>query len=1142
MAAPVITSESRALGQVQACTKPVAPQDDYSAFISDGWVSLVGGGVQVPIKILRDTGALDSFILESVLPFSSRTDTGGCVITLGMGMVPFSVPLHRLVLNCGLVQGEVSVGVRPQLPIGGLHMILGNDLAGDKVWADGQPNVVQPPTFPTVVEPSVTPLHLGDIFPACAVTRAASRDAQRMVEPEWLELPDSLLVDQSAGSQAELVAEQKADSSLMELFDQVVPASEVRDTAQCYFLLNGLLVRKWLSHGDASVGEPIFQVVVPTNCRNKVLQTSHGDVAGHLGVRKTYHRILQHFFWPRLKRDVALFVKTCHTCQITGKPNQVVKPAPLQPIPAIGQPFEHLIIDCVGPLPRSKSGHTYLLTVMCQVTRYPAAYPLRSITAKAVVGALTQFISVFGIPKVIQSDQGSNFTSHLFAQVLKQLHIKHNKSTAYHAQSQGALERFHQTLKSLLRAYCTELSGDWGGGLPWLLLAAREVIQESTGFSPNELVFGHKVRGPLAVLQDGCLPEDPPPNLKDYVSGFRLKLYRAGELAKQKLQKSQGKMKQRYDQRAEARQFNPGDRVLTLLPLVDSPFQAKYSGPFSVVRQVSDLNYLIETPGRRKSTRLCHVNLLKPYHTSESVSPLPKSSPAKPMLVSGPVLTSSMSELVVVEEEGLDIAPDDGLLRGRLKNSETLQDLNILVGHLNVVKCDELIKLINSYLSLFSDTPTQTHLIEHDIDVGVAEPIKQRFYRVSDEKRRQLDAEVQYMLDNDIAEPCSSNWASPCLLVKKADASLRPCTDYRKVNSITKPDLYPLPRMEDCIDMVGSATFVSKFDLLKGYWQVPLTKRARDISAFITPSGLYSYTVMPFGLRNAPATFQRLMNRVVSGLTGCAVYLDDVVVYSDTWEEHVQRIGALFDRLVWANLTVNLAKCEFARATVTYLGKVVGQGQVRPVEAKVMAVQKFPPPTTKKELMRFLGLVGYYRSFCKNFSSVVAPLTDLLKAKAEYIWSSMCQNAFDSVKALLCSAPVLAAPRFDQPFKLHVDASNVGVGAVLLQENAEGVECPVSFFSRKFNKHQYNYSVIEKEALALVWALQHFDVYVGSGLSPLTVFTDHNPLTFLKSLQNPNQRLMRWALFLQPYNLDIRHIKGTDNVMADALSRAPVDP
>lgn len=298
---------------------------------------------------------------------------------------------------------------------------------------------------------------------------------------------------------------------------------------------------------------------------------------------------------------------------------------------------------------------------------------------------------------------------------------------------------------------------------------------------------------------------------------------------------------------------------------------------------------------------------------------------------------------------------------------------------------------------LFSDIPTQTHLIEHDIDVGDAEPIQQRFYRVSAQKRTQLEEEVQYMLDNGLAEPCSSNWASPCLLVKKADSSLRLCTDYRKVNSLSKPDLYPLPRMEDCIDQVGSAKFVSKFDLLKGYWQVPLSKRAREIAAFITPFGLYSYIVMPFGLRNAPATFQRLMNRVVAGLNGCAVYLDDVVVFSDTWETHVQHIKALLDRLVWARLTINLAKCDFAKATVTYLGKVVGQGRVCPVQAKVCAIQQFPRPTNKKELMRFLGMVGYYRSFCKNISSVVTPLTDILKSKATFIWSSHCEKAFGGV-------------------------------------------------------------------------------------------------------------------------------------------------
>lgn len=176
-----------------------------------------------------------------------------------------------------------------------------------------------------------------------------------------------------------------------------------------------------------------------------------------------------------------------------------------------------------------------------------------------------------------------------------------------------------------------------------------------------------------------------------------------------------------------------------------------------------------------------------------------------------------------------------------------------------------------------------------------------------------------------------------------------------------------MPRVEDCVDQVGAAKYVSKFDRLKVYWQVPLTQRAKEISAFITPSGLYAYEVMGFGLRNAPATFQRLMNMVVNGLEGWAVYLDD------------------------GNLTINLAKCDFAKASVTYLGKVVGQGQVRPVDAKVAAVREFPVPSTKKELMRFLGLVGYYRCFCHNFYSIVAPLTDLLKAKSRFVWSASCQ-------------------------------------------------------------------------------------------------------------------------------------------------------
>lgn len=234
--------------------------------------------------------------------------------------------------------------------------------------------------------------------------------------------------------------------------------------------------------------------------------------------------------------------------------------------------------------------------------------------------------------------------------------------------------------------------------------------------------------------------------------------------------------------------------------------------------------------------------------------------------------------------------------------------------------------LISEFPKLFSDSPSRTHLIEHDIDVGDAKPIRQRFYRVSLDKQRHLESEIKYMVENNIAKPSYSSWASPCLLVGKSDGSYRFCTDYRKVNNVTKPDSFPLPRMEDCVDSVGSAKYVSKFDLLKGYWQVPLTARAQKIASFITPFELYSYSVMSFGLRNAPATFQRLMNGVTTGLDGCAVYLDFlyVVVYSDTWEQHLLRIRTLFERLVEARITVNLAKCEYAKATVTYLEKVVG--------------------------------------------------------------------------------------------------------------------------------------------------------------------------------------------------------------------------
>ena len=227
---------------------------------------------------------------------------------------------------------------------------------------------------------------------------------------------------------------------------------------------------------------------------------------------------------------------------------------------------------------------------------------------------------------------------------------------------------------------------------------------------------------------------------------------------------------------------------------------------------------------------------------------------------------------------------------------------------------------------------------------------------------------------------------SPSVLVPKPDGTLRFCTDFRKLNSLMKTDSFPLPRIEDCINRIGSVQYVSKFDLLKGYWQIPLTNRAKRLSAFATTDGLYQYCVMPFGMKNAPATFQRMINKLLRGVKGCEVYMDDVVIHSHGWEEHLARVRQVLTKFAQANLTVNLTKSKIGHAQVTFLGHVVGSGMVKLLNAKVQAVIDYPPPMAKKELMRFLGMAGYYRWFCCNFSVIAAPLTNLLKEGQDYVW------------------------------------------------------------------------------------------------------------------------------------------------------------
>lgn len=1091
----------------------------FEPFMSSGTVSF-DHAIKHPLKIARDTCGSQSLVLKSAVPGIEHSYTGE-KIYIGDFHGPLALPLAKVTLDCPLVKGEVKIAVwdHESLPIPNCDFLLCNDLAGGEVFPPLK-IIDSPLTYnPTEELESTKP----GLFPVCAVTRSQTRQAP---PPPSTPNPSTPSQVNQLFTEKVLYEAQKEDSTLSKLHAKIIPKDQITHYPSFYYQ-NDILMRVFKpSHlSDAATWAEVHQVVLPSNLRQPVMEIAHEAHAGHLGITKTCDRILSEFYWPGVKKDVASFVNTCHTCQVVGKPNQTIPTYPLQPIQVPSEPFTKIIIDVVGPLPKTKKGNQYILTILDPTTRYPEAFPLKNITSKSIVSKLTTMFTTFGIPQEIQSDRGSNFTSDLFKAVLTELGITQTLSTAYHPQSQGALERCHQTLKSLLRKFCHERNQEWDEALPYMLFAIRETPNESLGVSPFEMLYGRKVRGPLRLVKDKLLNTSSQKlvTVTKYLDHLKTTLLQVRAFASSNFKNAQQIMKTNYDTTATARTFQEGDQVLAFIPAPGSPLRARFSGPYEIIKKVSDTNYIIKTPDRRKSTQAVHINLIKLYKSRHPAQDSPAGQ-VKPICSFSNNARETEAECQVVRPETL--------------NSTILSDLETYLSSLSPSQALDVTTLINKYENVFGDHPQKCTLITHDVKLHPGtHPIRQAPYRLNPQKRHQMQKEVDYLLQQGLAVPSKSPWASPCLLVPKEGGQLRFCTDYRRVNTVTVPDAYPLPRVDDLIDEVGQAKFITKLDLLKGYYQIPLTEDAQQISAFITSFGLFHYLVAPFGMRNCPATFQRAMNNLTQGLGGVSVYIDDVLLFSSSWEEHLAQLAELLRRLQEARLTVKLAKSQFGVATVLYLGHEVGRGCVRPKTANVAAVLDYPIPTNKREIRRFLGMAGFYRRFCPNFAEVAAPLTNLTSGTVKYHWDQACQEAFTQLKNVLAQEPVLQAPDFTKPFALQTDASDIASGAVLLQER-NGILHPVAYHSAKFNCHQLRYSTIEKELLAIIQAVQKFACYINPGHQGLEIYTDHNPLTFLHRNKFTNQRLLRWSLLLQPYNVTLRHIKGSHNIIADALSRA----
>ena len=443
----------------------------------------------------------------------------------------------------------------------------------------------------------------------------------------------------------------------------------------------------------------------------------------------------------------------------------------------------------------------------------------------------------------------------------------------------------------------------------------------------------------------------------------------------------------------------------------------------------------------------------------------------------------------------------------------------------------------------------ETDLLEMEIDTGEACPKKQRPRRMPFAVRQEVSKQLRKMQETGVIRPSKSPWASPVVLVRKKDGSHRFCIDYRELNSVTKPDTFPLPRIEDLLDQLGQARYFSTLDLSSGFWQVRIHPDSREKTAFTVPQGLFEFTVMPFGLTNAPGVFQRLMQRVLMGLNPgdgpdfVSAYIDDVLIFSRTLEDHMRHLKMVMMRVIETGLKLKPVKCQFFRQEVDYLGhKITPQG-LRTSNKHVVAVQEFPTPTNLKEVRRFLGMASYYRRFIPLFAKVAQPLHALTRKDIPFEWTPQCREAFESLKMKLISAPVLSYPKFDSPFVVETDASIEGLGAVMSQQQADGKLHPVAYASRGLTPGERNYGITDLETLAVVWALSHFQSYLYG--QKVTVYTDHSAVRSVLQNPNANGKHARW--WTKVYgsgiaDLSIIYRPGKDNASADALSRCPQSP
>ncbi len=915
----------------------------------------------------------------------------------------------------------------------------------------------------------------------------------------------------SATPLGELVVEMESENELSRIAGEIGPVREGREKEEFLKELqeDGSL-KEWRELGDRKErgfrwkGKVLVRgmyitwdeyrdvIVLPKSYREKVKALGH-DKNGHLGADKVAKMVGRYFAWPGMARELIRYCRSCEKCQVRSKYRP--RRAPVVERPILAEPFESVAIDLVGPLPKGKGGNRYILTYICLATRWPEAVPLRSITAKAVMDGLWSIFSRTSVPEKILTDQGSQFCGKVMTQLCEQLGIDKVRTSPYHPETNGAVERMHGTMKSVLGKSIDE-GLDWVGQLCFVLFVLRQMPHADSGYSPFDMVYGFRVRTPLDALYHGLYEvEAERLNVCEWVTKMAERLESVRDSAALRMAKGKESRLQYVNKGTKLREFKVGDLVLYRVPGMTCKLSDSWQGPYKVLRKMGVVNYRIGRVENEKHSKVVHVNCIKEFKERASIRRLD----------------------IVVEEQ----REESSRLNGECEGYDDC----------------ELKGLLGTYDDVFSDNPGSTERVKMSIETGDNEPIRQTPYSVPLGIREKVRKELESLEELGVIERCRSNWASPLVPVKKPDGNVRLCVDYRRLNEITTKEPYYIPSFDEMVEKVGAGKVMSKIDLAKGFHQVLVEESDRDKTCFVCPFGKYRFRRMPFGLTNAPSVFQRLMEEVLVGCEDCArVYIDDILVVSDSWNSHLGHLQRVLEALKEAGLTCKRSKCSFGRRTLEFLGHQLGGGMISVPEARVEAIKNHPLPRTRKQLRGFLGLVGFYRRFIPGlhqWSSVLTPHTSTAMSGV-VSWTSLMLDAFHALCNVLSVSVRLCVPCVSDVFVLESDASSTGIGAVLsVVRNEE--KLPVAFFSKQLRGAQMNYSAQELEGLGVYEAIRHFAYFLYG--RRFTVVTDHKGLVNMRQGKQENRRIYNWCLKLSMYDFVIVYRAGNENVVADDLSR-----